>query len=74
MIGKPNALRPSLKMTIPQLLLTTSKPLDITSRRITLMFWRRAKQTTIEKLYKETSFIFKELEPAFNLGQFERRM
>ena len=31
MIEKPNTLRPSLKMTIPRPLLTTSKPLDITS-------------------------------------------
>ena len=49
MIGKPKTSRPSLKMTIPQPLLTTSKPLDITSRGITLIFWRRAKQTTIAK-------------------------
>ena len=47
MIGKPNTLRPSLKMTKPQPLLTTSKPLDKTSSGITLIFWRRAKQTTI---------------------------
>ena len=31
-IEKRNTLRPSLKMTIPQLLLTTSKSLDITSK------------------------------------------
>ena len=38
MIGKPKTSRPSLKMTIPQPLLTTSKPLDITSSGITLIF------------------------------------
>ena len=38
MIGKPNTLRPSLKVTVPQPLLTTSKPLDITSSGITLIF------------------------------------
>ena len=57
-IGKPNILR-------PQLLLTTQKPLDITSTGITLIFWRTAKQTTIAK--SETLFI-QELEPAFNVN------
>ena len=33
-------------MAIPQLLLTTPKLIDITPREITLIFWRRAKQTT----------------------------
>ena len=46
-IGKPDTLRPSLKMTMPQPLLTTSKPVDITSSGISLIFWRRAKPTTI---------------------------
>ena len=64
-IGKLNTLRPSLKMTIPQPLLTTSKLLDITSNGITLIFWRKAKQTTIAK--SETLFI-QDLEPAFNVN------
>ena len=38
MIGKPHTLGPSLKMTVPQPLLTTSKPLDITSSGITSIF------------------------------------
>ena len=61
MIGKPNTLRPSQKMTIPQplLALTTSKPLG------SLIFWRRAKPTTITK--SETLFI-QELKPAFNVN------
>ena len=37
-IEKPNILRPSLKMTILQPLLTTSRPLDITSNGIILIF------------------------------------
>ena len=65
MIGKPNTLRPSLQVAIPQPLLTTSKLLDITSNGITLIFWRKAKQTTIAK--SETLFI-QELEPAFNVN------
>ena len=44
MIGKPNTLRPSLKMTIPQPL-----PLDITPNEITLIFGEREK-TTICKI------------------------
>ena len=58
MIGKPNTLRPSLKVTVPQPLLTTSKPLDITSSGITLIFWRRAKQATIAK---SETYLFKNL-------------
>ena len=46
---KTNILRPSLKMTILQPLLTTSRPLDITSSGITLIFYREAKQTIIVK-------------------------
>ena len=38
MIEKPNILRPSLKMTILQPLLTTSRPLDTTSSGISLIF------------------------------------
>ena len=57
-IGKPNTLK-------PHLLLTTQKPLDITSTGITLIFWRTAKQTTIAK--SETLFI-QELEPAFSVN------
>ena len=38
MIEKPNILRPSLKMTILQPLLTTSRPLDIISSGIILIF------------------------------------
>ena len=38
MIEKPNILRPSLKMTILQPLLTTSRPLDTTSSGIILIF------------------------------------
>ena len=37
-IEKPNILRPSLKMTILQPLLTTSRPLDTTSSGIILIF------------------------------------
>ena len=65
MIGKPNTLGPSLKMTIPQPLLTTSKPLDMASSGITLMFQRRAKQDTIAK--SGTVFI-QELEPAYKVN------
>ena len=68
-IGKLNTLRPWLKMTIPQPLLTTSKLLDITSNGITLIFWRKAKQTTIAK--SETLFI-QDLEPAFNVNDVGR--
>ena len=46
-------------MTIPQPLLTTSKPLDITSSGITLIFWWRAKQTTIVK--SKRPYLFKNL-------------
>ena len=56
MIGKPNTLRPSLKVTVPQPLLTTSKPLDITSSGITLIFQRSSKQTTVAK--SETLYIY----------------
>ena len=38
MRGKPNILRSSLKMTIPQPLLNKSKPLDIQSKGIALIF------------------------------------
>ena len=51
MIGKP--------------LLTTSKPLDITSSGIILIFWPKTKQTTIAKS-KTPSFNIQELEPAFD--------
>ena len=37
-IEKPNIFRPSLKMAILQPLLTTSRPLDITSSGIILIF------------------------------------
>ena len=48
MVGKPNTLRPSLKMTIPQPLLTTAKPLDVTSSGITLIVWLRAKRLPLQ--------------------------
>ena len=51
MIRKLNTLRPSLKITIPQPLLIMSKPLDITSSGITLIFfsylWQAVLCTTI---------------------------
>ena len=53
---------------MPQPLLTTSKPQDITSSGITDVLAKlniRAKQTTISK--SETLFI-RELEPAFNVN------
>ena len=62
MIGKSNTLRPSLKLTIPQRLLTSSKPLVLTSSVITLIFWRRAKQTTIAKSKEQRSlFEFRDI-------------
>ena len=39
MIGKPNTLRPSLKMTVPQPLLTASKPLDTASSAESLWYF-----------------------------------
>ena len=48
MVGKPNSLGSSLKMTIPQSLLTTSKPLDTVSSGITLIFWRRANRLPLQ--------------------------
>ena len=65
MIGKLNTSRPSLKMTIPQPLLTTSKSLDIIGG-ITLTFWRGTKQTTITK--SKRPFLFIKLEPAFKVN------
>ena len=56
MIGKLHTLRPSLKMTLPY---HASKPLDITSCGITLIFWRRAKPTTIAK--SERPYLIKNL-------------
>ena len=64
MVGKPNSLGSSLKMTIPQSLLTTLNPLNITSSGITLIFWRRAKQAKHEifqgiKKATEGSIVYK---------------
>ena len=65
MMGKSNTLRPSLKMTILQPLLTTSKLLDITSSGITDILVKG--KTDYHCKIKETFFV-QELEPAFNVN------
>ena len=66
MIEKPNILRPSLKMTILQPLLTTSRPLDTTSSGISLKILAKGK-TDYHCKMKETLYI-QDLEPAFNVN------
>ena len=61
-IEKPNILRPSLKIKILQPLLTTSRPLDITSSGIIAKG-----KTDYHCKIKETLFI-QELEPALNVN------
>ena len=52
--------------TMPQSLLTTLKPPDITSRGITLILWRRAKQIIIAK--SKRPYLFK------NMSQISMQM
>ena len=66
MIGRPNTFRPSFKMAAPQSLLTTPKPLGITSSGMTLTFSRKAKQTIIAK--SAEVFFTQEFEPALNVN------
>ena len=67
-IEKPSILRPSLKVTILQPLLTTSRPLDITLSGIIDQFDILAKgKTDYHCKIKETLYI-QELEPAFNVN------
>ena len=63
-IEKPNILRPSLKMTILQPLLTTSRPLDIKWDHFDIL----AKGKTDYHCKIKETLLIQELEPVFNVN------